>query len=663
MYIAARLVCAGCLLWAGCAGLGTSAVPDHCWPPPVSQGDLEVPADRTRAIADLKRQVEAALASGDVDAVTAAFPGQEQSVGKWSRSVIPDALDPVRFDVKPLYPLGAGVVCELDLFTPRVRQGGYGKYHWGRGVFIAPGADGTWRVHQDAQRELTRAVLTRLVARIEIRPASEWLAADVTATVTTGGSKVLPFRLAVRAPGEQGRLRVTDVTQEGKPCSFLLHASTLVIRPAVHGDEVTLRIRYEGEAAQNQNDFVTAADVVLRHDARWLPTLPRTVADFDVSVECPAGFTLFGQGEQTGPEPAGAGLVRTRWRLPAAKGFTLYGGPDYMTRELTAGGVAVTVALWPRHAKNLEPVADTAERMLERLVDLLGPYPFGQMRVVESGYGDGRSGYGAVTNVTLGWRNLEDAIEPAFFAHEFSHGWFGGLVPGSYASLSRGQWNETLAEYVSSLVQTKEAAARQRAKWSKGYAGLPSRRDRAMLETGTLSANWGVHHRVTYQKGALVMVALEDRVGRERLLEAFRSFLRRRAGKPSGWEDLLDAVAACAGADAEEWLRHWLTTRGAPDLRLADVKRTSHTVSARLVLSPEPAFAGTVEVGFFRGEELLGTRPIPFSRHGGSFELEIPKGADRLVLDPRHRLPRRYDPHADPHASSLEIRLTSSSRD
>ncbi len=609
------------------------------WPPAVDAGTLTVSPEWTERLRAFDHEIEDA---------TKRFPEWGPSVSSWLADVVPNLEAPLVLHFEPVYELNDGVlVSNLELKSSPYK-GGYARWQPGS-AFIAPDADGQLNVYPVNQEELSPE-LTYVQADIQLSPDAEWLKADVTATVQTRGNTVLPFSLAVRMPGTSGGFRITEVTQAGVPCAFRLRDGTLAVKPAAPADEITLRIRYEGEAPQTTSDYISSEELILRADAQWLPRPASVDAPFDVVLHHPENFQVFGQGDLV-ESTTDAGIHTAHWRLPKGHGFTLYGSKKYATQLLKVGRTTLEVAVWEADRSALQSFGDAAKTSMQSVQAVLGDYPFSNVRVVETGWNEGRSGYGALSNVSIGWRSVREGVGQDFLTHELAHGWWGGVVPNAPDALKNGQWNESFAEYTSSLALAPPAAEQLRAEWSAGFASLPSTKLKPIAKVGTASANWEVHHAVTYYKGALVLTALEDRLSRKGMQAFLERLLKTQAGKPTHWDDILGVLQDPKDA---EWLRYWLNAASAPDVRLADVAADKRTVSGRLVQGDTWTNAERIQVRFYQEDRPLSVEWLDFQGTETSFSIARPKGATRMVLDPDHRLPRRYDPKAKAVDAGLE---------
>jgi hypothetical protein len=486
--------------------------------------------------------------------------------------------------------------------------------------------------------------LKKLNASVQIQPDSEYMEAQAIAHVDNATEKEIEFILAVEFSDSPGKFVIKEITQSGQPCRFRLGRDRAFVTPAQPADQAEIKFVYTGKPRQDPDDFITTKEIDLRMDGAWLPTIPSSCADFDVTIRHPTGYTFFGQGTWEGKTTIEDESTESRWTLRSGNGFTLYGAPEYKIKKTEAKDTEIIIALWPGDANLLDELSDVVTTIMQRLTSVFGSYPYPVVRIVESGRWNGKSAYGAISNVSIGYQMLRKGIDKVMVAHELTHGWWGGVVPSKHESLHRGQWNETLAEYTSSWALEPDEALALRRRWSQNYASLDESSDRPILQIGSYTSHWKINEAITYHKGALLMTSLEDRIGPDALMKALATFVRRQAGKPSGWEDLLSAIGEQSDADTITWLRDWLSKASAPKLRFLELKSEGNLLSGILLQEGEYLFEGRVEIGFYHDDNQLGTEWVSFKDKVNSLEVRLLNGVNRIRLDPRFRIPRRYNP-------------------
>jgi hypothetical protein len=404
---------------------------------------------------------------------------------------------------------------------------------------------------------LVGGAVLRQAALVALDPARQRLEADTQLRVRLERAPFVALRLRSQDGGAAG-FTVHEVTQNGVPCRVRPVGSwLLLVAPARPGREVELRLRYGGRAPwRGPLDHVRADEVILRKEALWLP-LGAGPAELEITVVRPAELSLFGQGTVVATGVLPDGRATTTWRH-RGEGFALYGGPDYVVRRVRRAGAIIELGVRdPGHLDALERVVTQALAALAPL----GPYPYAELRVIESDFGDGQAGYGALSNITLGRKQTHNL---AFLTHELAHGWFPGAVP-----VAAGYWPEGLAEYLSSWSLAGDEARDLRAGWTTACDGVDARPGHSSLAPP--GEPWALQKIYVYDCPAAALAALEARHGRSAMISALVGFLRARAGRPSTWDDVIAAFGSALGGPAALELRRDLGARapvsatGAPD--------------------------------------------------------------------------------------------------
>ncbi len=503
------------------------------------------------------------------DALVGVF-GAGGAFDKWCRRLAAGGVGSVEVEHEPLFARGTGtVVLTLGLYA-RQSGGGVSSFLPGEAAIAHIQERRVVRVELLQKLEaLVGGTLLRQSALVALDPARQRLEADTTSRLRLDpaeGAPLVALRLRNDDPGSGGFV-LDEVSQQGTPCRYRRVGSwLLLIAPARPAREIELRVRYGGRTPwRGPLDHVRPDEVILRKEALWLP-LARgpAAAELELTLVHPAPLELFGQGSVVARRPLPDGRVSTTFRH-RGEGFALYGGPDYVIRRLHRDGSVIELGARsadPGHLDALERVVTQALRALAPL----GPYPYAELRVSESDFGDGKAGYGALSNITLGRKQAHDL---AFLTHELAHGWFPGAVPAA-----AGYWPEGLAEYLSSWALGGDEARALRGTWvtacaqaGTGSAGAVAGTTMTMTPPSSLEPPgepWSLQKPYVYDCPAAALAALEDRHGRAGMTRALVSFLRSRAGKPSTWDDVLEAFARALGPAAALELRRDLGARPAP---------------------------------------------------------------------------------------------------
>jgi ABC-2 type transport system permease protein len=303
-------------------------------------------------------------------------------------------------------------------------------------------------------------------------------------------------------------------------------------------------------------------------DAAGLPKLGDpahlNTVGYGVDARAKVNIVLSTSADQTAVAP---GLLRRQWESGGRRYFEYdierpiwpnvpLSSARYTVARDQWNGVDLEVYHDPKHPWNIPTMLNTAKLGLTYFSREFSPYPFSHFRIVEfPRYRDSAQGgpgtvpysesVGFLTDLRA-WAALDYAT-----IHELAHTWWGGMAYGARMQ-GRQMLNETLAQY-STLMVFKEF---ERPRWLRqilaathdGY--LRSRREGAAPEQPlSLTEDQG---NVSYNKGALAMFALQDRIGADKVHQALRSYLLRFGMKPPPFptsRDLVSEFRAVAGPE------------------------------------------------------------------------------------------------------------------
>ena len=251
------------------------------------------------------------------------------------------------------------------------------------------------------------------------------------------------------------------------------------------------------------------------------------VADWDVTVTAPAGYTTLASGDETAPGHFSAGAVRD-WAATVAP-MRLGQAPAQAGRTTVVVGVAEGAVGDP------QALAARNARALDDLAAHFGAYPYPRLTIgVTPGL---PGGIEFPTHIFLG-----SGVPAVHLVHEVAHQWFYGLAGNDQY---RDPWlDEGLATYAESRVDGGLAYQRGRALPAYGRGHL-----------GESMAYWsrvdgGTYYLSVYVGGVQALGAVADRLGGYAPLDcALRRYVHDRAYTVSRPSDLMAAFAAQTGVD------------------------------------------------------------------------------------------------------------------
>lgn len=340
---------------------------------------------------------------------------------------------------------------------------------------------------------------------------------------------VFTFDLAYLSRGFQNRVTNTQVVENGSFVHSTMLPSfgydarlelSLDRTRRKHGLEPKERMPSVDDLAARMNNYVS-------HDADWVD-FAATVSTSPDQIAIAPGY-LVREWEEDGRR-----YFRYEMDAPILHFFSFLSARYAVQRDQWRD-VAIEVYYHPGHEYNLGRMIESVKRSLEYFTENFGPYQHRQVRILEfpryATFAQAfpntipySEGIGFIARI----EDEEKDIDYPFYvtAHEVAHQWWahqviGGNVQG--ATLL----SETLSQYSALMVMEREYGPEKMKRFLRheldGY--LLGRSMEAKKEVPLLLVeNQGYVH---YNKGSLVMYALRDYIGEERLNAALREFLER----------------------------------------------------------------------------------------------------------------------------------------
>ncbi|MGB3547535.1 MAG: M1 family aminopeptidase [Saprospiraceae bacterium] len=185
-----------------------------------------------------------------------------------------------------------------------------------------------------------------------------------------------------------------------------------------------------------------------------------------------------------------------------------------------------------KHDRNITRYLDAVEESLEYYSDQFGPYQFDQLRVLEfPRYSTFAQSFPNTVPYaeSFGWTgDFSDPTDNDYAftvtAHEVAHQWWGHQIAPS-ATRGANQISESMAEYSSLMVTKKRYGDASMGEFLKYELDnyLRSRAGESKFEKTLLDNDNQAY--VWYRKGGLILYALQDYVGEERLNSGFAAMI------------------------------------------------------------------------------------------------------------------------------------------
>ena len=335
------------------------------------------------------------------------------------------------------------------------------------------------------------------------------------------------------------------------------------------------------------------------------------------------------------------------------------------TREWN--GVDIEVYYDEKHGVNVDMMLDAVERSLQYYSDNFGPYYHKQCRVIEfpryatfaqafPGSMPYSEAFGFVVN--LEDENDNNVID-AVIAHEMAHQWWAHQVVG--ASMQGGtMMSESFSEYSSLMTMKSITENPMKMREFLKYDHDRYLRGRGGERIGELPL-YKVENQqyLHYGKGSVILYALQDYIGEEKVNLAMKNFLEEYRYKEPPYPTSLDFLRHLEPVvpDSFQYLiTDWFKEITLYDNRLKDASYTElpngkYQVTMKLETVKIKADSGGVEtkvpmndwidIGFFADEDeddLMFQKRVKFDEPEMTFVFELDSLPAKAAIDPRHIL-------------------------
>lgn len=392
----------------------------------------------------------------------------------------------------------------------------------------------------------------------------------------------LYLRLFPNTPGYGGEMRVGSIRLNGKPASPEVRLGGSALRlllnpPLAPMEAVTLSMAFTATVPLTDGvDYAQFAYVrgvmalpevypliPVYDDEGWnVEIAPEygdavysDVAFYQVDVTAPPTMTLIASGTC-----AGRGAGRRSCQAGPVRDFVLILGDDYQVASRIAEGVVVNSYFYSDHREGGEQGLRIAVDALTLYSRLFGPYPYGELDVVETPTRAGGIEYPTLVVISdrlyTGHPRLEWVV-----AHEVAHQWWYGVVGSD--QVDEPWLDEALTQYTTLLYHEFLYGAETAAEILKD--DFQATYNRLVEEGNDMPAGLPVaayprdlYGPVVYRKGALYFHALRQRVGDEGFFAILRTYYRRHHYGIATPESFLETVKVVTGSEHRDLWERWI---------------------------------------------------------------------------------------------------------
>jgi aminopeptidase N len=372
-----------------------------------------------------------------------------------------------------------------------------------------------------------------------------------------------------------GGLSVDEVTVDGAKAEYT-RAGELLTIATKKSDPFRARIRYHGVPSDGlvlrgnkYGDHGAFADNWPNRAHYWFPSVdhPSDKATVEFLVTAPATYDVIANGTRIESTMLPNNQRRTHWSesTPIPVHCMVVGSTEFaIVRAGESQGAEVSYWLYPRDRDAGVRELGRATQMVEFFSDVVGPYPYAKLAIVESS-----TRFGGMENASAifldekridGGKSLEGLV-----AHEIAHQWFGD-------SVSQRAWHdlwlsEGFATYFGHLFferadgrEVLQAAMRSdRDDYLRAHAEAPRPvYDPRITElTKLLNA-------YNYKKGAWVLHMLRGVMGDPAFFAGIRDYFAAYRESNASTAEFRMVMERHAGQSLEWFFRQWIFEPGHP---------------------------------------------------------------------------------------------------
>ncbi|TCN90334.1 M1 family aminopeptidase [Shewanella fodinae] len=268
---------------------------------------------------------------------------------------------------------------------------------------------------------------------------------------------------------------------------------------------------------------------------------------------------------------------------PMVNFYSILSG-HYALKKQDYKGIAIEVYYHPAHGWNVDRMMEAVRDAIDYYSQAFGPYQHRQLRIIEfPGYRSFAQSFANTVPYSekIGFvTDLRDKekIDPVYYvtAHEVAHQWWGHQL-GAADVQGSAVLSESLSQYSALMVLQHKYGAEILRKFLKYELDRYLRgRSAEQKEELPLLRTEGQDY-IHYQKGSVIMMALEDHLGEQRLNDNLKAFLERYRYRNDPYPTTLDLLTYLKRDTTAE--QSQFIDESFRDITLYDLRLTKATVA------------------------------------------------------------------------------------
>jgi hypothetical protein len=281
-------------------------------------------------------------------------------------------------------------------------------------------------------------------------------------------------------------------------------------------------------------------------------------AFYQVKITAPAELTLAASGIRISQDPQEAGLQTEIYITGPMRDFAFALG-DLMTESRLVGEVLLNAYVLPQHTDDQEKILDAAATQLALLSELIGPYPYTELDLVDAPGAFGGVEYPGL--VYIGTLGTSQVIRPTI--HEVAHQWFYALIGDD--QVNQPWLDEAAASYTEVLYFERTGGVGMATGYLTDVRALLREYPDPTLPIGKSVGEYPTpsdYTVIVYRKGTLFFDALRRDLGDQVFFEFLRVYFDRYRYGFASAEDFQTAAEETCGCDLDALFDLWVYQGG-----------------------------------------------------------------------------------------------------
>ena len=466
--------------------------------------------------------------------------------------------------------------------------------------------------------------------------------ATILAEMLAGDREILPLDL--------GLLTVDQVTVAGVNADFEHLDNRLRITLGdghAKGDTVEVSVVYHGEPmdglfiqANKFGDRSVFADNWPNRARHWFPGVdhPYDKATVEFIVTAPAAYDVVANGRLLETTTVSPERKRTHWKTeaPIPTYCMVIGAARFsIIRPGSWQGIPVSYYLFPGDRDAGTTDFSRSSDMLAFFTDLIGPYPYAKLALVQSS-----TRFGGMENASAIFFSEKSITgtrrNEAVVAHEIAHQWFGDSVTESdwhHLWLSEGfatYFGALFFEEADGVERFHQMLSRSRARYIEA-----NRRAPAPVFNPAITDLFDLLNAYNYSKGGLVLHMLRGLMGDAAFFDGIRRFYHEFRDQTVLTGDFQTVMEARHGRSLDWFFDQWIYRAGHPVVEATwtwDDQRGEVTVHLNQI-QPQMPFRLPFTLAFVSGDREQ-RRLVELLDRSHVFRFDLDEAPGEILLDP-----------------------------